>query len=403
MSNKKQLETILFLLQRSQITMFRQIGNKIASFSFSPELVADLEVKDENKLVKSFETFLAEQKVPPSNVVFLLDSSVYFTQQIELYKTLSKGTDSKKEILTDSDKKPEVKEVTQQEEEIDEQQRCFVQSIPFANVYSAVLTLGKEKWIVAMNRDFYEPLLKALTNKKQEVSSILPILVATDVFATGFKPETATAFLRSIDRYKANNLIQLSAKKEETTSVTALPKDESGKKRLLLFSGVFLVLIGILVTVLLMTRTDSVPKRPGPAMPAQPGAAAPDSGTTVTMPVETAHPDQRLSQSTSLETLLSSSGSAELAQLAVEVIDAGGNASGAASLVEQLKRVGFENVSIGPAQSLTTGNMIVSASQEVPVPVLEALEQQLQEWGYSPSFQVSKKQTVAILIRRTNQ
>lgn len=404
MFKKNTKELILVLLQRTQLSIFRSSNGAVTNLAFPPAVVQDLEIKDESAFVTLLRSFITSQKLSNSEVVMILDKSVYFTKLVEEKEKKTETDEKKPEAVKDT---TEAKKSTENEEQKDKvadpeelseaenQRKIFVQSMPFNNIYSHVVIIGKTKTIIALNRELYEPIVKTFNEAGLEVTYIYPILVVADIFAEkGFNQQTAGHLLENRIKYKSQNFLH-SAEKKIDDFKTVLPKEEKGKKRVLLLVVVFMLLLAALAGVWWLSQknqsNDGI-QRQGPAQPAAAGSVATTPEPTTT-PTPTPMP-------ATLEEMLESTVSAELS---VSLINASGATAPATTLEEQLTEVGFSDVSIEETVSQQAGAMNISVSPDVAIALREALLAQLQDWGYTTTFEEAENQSTAIVITVTKQ
>jgi hypothetical protein len=359
-------------------------------------MVQDLEIKDEPAFINALKNFILTQKINHGEVVILLDSSVYFSQVV----TENSNSEESKKAQEENDQKVAVvteatlvdgKKVGEAEAEIEEQRQLFVRSMPFANVYSTVVTIAKAKTIVALNRELYEPIVKLFNESKLEVTHIYPMLVVADVFTTqGFTKAAAEYLLVNREKYKYNNFLQ--SKKDSEIITTVMPTENKDKKRVLLLVILFIVLLASLGVIWWWSQQNAqkdATKRLGPAQPVSGDAVV------IPTPIPSATPQSAVAQVVNLQELLKSS---ESAALSVSIIDASGDEISAQTLQSQLALLGFTNVVIGEKTIQQAGALDVSVQPTVPINLKEALLKELVAVGYSPTFQESETQTHAFVI-----
>lgn len=390
MWDKKNGESIVVLLQRAQLSVFRSSSGKIVSLPFDPAVVQDLEVLNEEVFCKQLSTFLQQQKLTKASVIMLLDTSTYFSQKADLEESSKESKAKAKaepEDQAETEKKLEKISLTT---ELENKKKVFAQSVPFANVFSAVVTIGKEKFFVALNRDFYEPVIKVFSEKDLKVTSILPISVVSPLFGNGgFTAQAALALIKSEDKYNSHDFLENSLKTDAPIVSTALPSDPSDKKRLVLMSVLFLLLIGVLVVVILWSRQRDQ------QLASQPVVVLPVVEQT---PVPTATPQN-------MEIPQTSSQSGELVQdaISVEIIDASGGATSSALLQQQLTEGGYLGVTVTSGQSTITGPVVVSYSQTPPLDSVESVARVLENLGYIIRLEEVEDTNVGVVITLTNQ
>jgi len=388
---KKEVEQYLFLLQRSQLNVFRKSNGKIGTWKFDSKVVDKLEIKDLDLFIKTFTAFLNQMKLSSGEVTLLLDSSIYFTQEIPSNADAKKTADQLENDGDSSaqvDQKRSLSSFEQNEAEM-EAKRKFVQSVPFSNTYSNIIEFNKSKLIIVANRDLYEPIIKVLTEREFRVTHIFPMAVVGEIFDHGgYTPEAALMLLHSIDKYKAGDLMQskMVLDTDPTTSAGDNQKMATGredKKRLYLMLGIFFALLIVLGGVIFWsTRRDQTPPVvPSPAVIEseflQPAAVESDQAP----PVETR---------VDLQAYLTSTESAQENIPALEVrIDYSGDADQQAKKLQAvLGNAGMQNVQVNRLATTTYGPVTIKVSENVPLLLQELLVDELMKLDYQAKVQV---------------
>ncbi|MDQ5951175.1 MAG: hypothetical protein QG639_452 [Patescibacteria group bacterium] len=389
MWDKKSAESVVVLLQRTQLSLFRSSSGKILNLPFDPTIVQDLEVLNEDVFCKQLSVFLQQQKLQKASIILLLDSSIYFSQKVE---PVNPDMELKAKLETDAknialEEKVDKVSLTS---ELENKKKIFAQSVPFANVFSSLIVIGKEKFFVALNRDFYEPVVKIFSEKDLRVVSILPLAVVSPLFGTsGFTPEAATAVIKSVDKLRTHDLLGNSIKTDAPIVSTALPSDPSDKKRLVLMSVLFLVLIGVLVAVILWSRQRDQQLTVPPVM------SPPVIETT---PGPTAPPQEIVDSPVSIQ-------SSQILEdaIPIQIIDASGGATSSALLQQQLTEAGYLGVTVVPGATTITGPVVISYTDTPPLDLVESVANELESLGYNTRLEEVEDADVSLVITLTNQ
>ena len=179
--------------------------------------------------------------------------------------------------------------------------------------------------------------------------------------------------------------------------MTALPQDDSDRKRLVGLAALFVVLIGVLVGLIMWSRQRDL-------------ALTPITAPVVTEPIiATSTPTQtpisllQASSSASLSELLAASSSAglNLSQVSIQIINSSNDPQASDVLTQQLKDAGFANITEGDTQTTLSGSVRVSVLATVPLELREALSTQMDAWGYQTNFQEVQTQQHQIEITLT--
>lgn len=417
MKLNKESEQYLFLLQRSQLSVFRKSTGKIGTWKFDPKIVSRLEIKNEEEFLRTFEAFLAQMKLVSGEVTLLLDNSIYFTQEIKtqsdenkkegnLKANSSTNEDSNKNGNSDNGDEEQVPNADEKAEE-EEQRRKFVQSVPFSNTYSNIVQLGKKKVILVTNRDFYEPIIKKLAEKNYRVTHIFPLAVVGEVFDHGgYTPEAALMLLHSVDKFKSNDLLDkpmLSNQEPHPAPIgpiaTSAPED---KTRLFVMIGAFVILLLILGGVIYWSGQRD--QQASPTAVQQIPVSPIDGPDEQPIPIEETEEEIMVNTTLDLETFLTSTSSAEAnyPQLTVEIQNSTGSDEAVQELRQNLIDSGFETVVLGQDNSTTTGPTLIRVSQNVPVILQELLIDELLRLQYDAKVLSVQESDVDITIVLTS-
>ncbi len=389
--HKKEVEQYLFLLQRSQLSVFRKSNGKIGTWKFDPKVVNKLEILDLEVFTKTLNTFLSQMKLISGEVTILLDSSIYFTQEVqpiskEQQRELSEYKGEKTELGEAAPEKP-ISSFEQNEAEIEEKRR-FVQSVPFSNTYSNIIEFGKKKLILVTNRDLYEPMIKVLADNHFRVTHIFPMAVVGEVFDHGgYTPEAALMLLHSIDKFKSGDLLNSRMISEDQVSSpainnqipTALPED---KKRLYLMLGAFVILLLILGAVVFwsMKRDQKIVITPQTEIVADLPINPEPIESAAVIPLET-----RIDLGTYLQS--TPSANKNLQDLKVSIDYSQEKDEEAQIVQEALKTAGFKEVQVRNLESTTFGPIVIKVSKNVPIILQELLVDELMKLNYQAKVQ----------------
>lgn len=396
MKNKRK-ERLLIFLQRSQMHLYKESSNKVDTWSFDPALINDLEIHDEDKFRLAIDGFVNQQKLNGGEAIVLLDNSVYFTQKIT-QSPEKKTTDKTSETLEIEGDTPGLIEKVNFEEE---EKLKFMHSMPFSNVFATILTVGKEKVIFSLNRDFYEPFIKEFTDRKYEVSYIYPILIVNELFGKeGFSSATAESFIQSADKYKVYNFLQAPLKKEigPTPSSTIMP-DNSERKRLYLLIGAFCFLLLLLGGVILWSRSrDAVPVVTPPVqdIPTTPAVAE-------NTPLPETSPVIATSSADDVITPVVSTESAQFSNLRVALRNATGSVERGEAVEQRLIELGFTATSITSLSQQSADSTVIIVKPSVSNEIRQLLQTELINFGYASTFQESDEVIDDISINLSSQ
>ncbi len=158
------VKTSIIYLQRDKFQLFSPYLGRILEFRFVPEIVRDLDIINEALLDNLVKVFVTNGKIAPSNLIFVLADTAYFTKDI-----LLSGQDQK--VSNTSNAVAVANEVLQKQ--ADE----FIEHVPFDNVVSKTLPLKNGIKVCATNKDFYEAFVIAFEHLGFTTESVIPGLV----------------------------------------------------------------------------------------------------------------------------------------------------------------------------------------------------------------------------------
>lgn len=187
------------------------------AYNFPPNVVANLEVLDREKLELDIKTFIQNNKLSPATLMFVLGHSVIFEKD-----------------FTDGD--PNQQEIAIQK---------FLDNVPFEFTVSKSFPLNKGKKVIAANKDVCKTIKSAFEKEKFIVLHVVPV-IAFGQAVEGFNQNTVTTMMQHFDGVKNYNIL------EENTIVTPSQESKSPQKKhnntiLIALFVVLMIVAGILV------------------------------------------------------------------------------------------------------------------------------------------------------------
>src|SRR5688500_1259149 len=129
MDSSKKPSLILYL-ERARFDLYSEAQNRVYNFDLQP-YVSNLEIVKKAELVTQIGNLVAENKIPPGNIIIVLSENVFFSKGIPTINML--------------------------EDEEDQIQK-FSDSAPFEHVEVKAYPVEGGKLIVAANQDFYKDI-----------------------------------------------------------------------------------------------------------------------------------------------------------------------------------------------------------------------------------------------------
>ena len=246
---KKKKPHLVCYFQRSRLSVFLPDRGEVATLDFPPTILADVTVVDQEQFKKTITKLLAQYNIEPSPVLVVLGKNSCFVTEI--------AADDKRT-----------------NEEVMAELRM---SMPYTNVFVRIIHQGKKKSVLALNREFYEPLLDVFTQQNFEVTTLIPeLILSQSLEETGLTPEAALELAAAVPKLEEFDLLEVVDKPKLITTTAQTPED---KKRTIILVSVFVVLILLLIGVWWWTtRVQPVPVPIVPVIPVtveQPGLASP--------------------------------------------------------------------------------------------------------------------------------
>ncbi|HWY79797.1 MAG TPA: hypothetical protein VNW29_05575 [Candidatus Sulfotelmatobacter sp.] len=360
------VKTGIIYLQKDKFQFYSPYIRSILEFRFVPEIVQDLDIINAELLENLIKVFVANNKIVPSNLVFVLAESAYFIKDFVNPVTHKNPTVASPLLIT--------------KELLLKQADEFIEHVPFDNVVSKTIPIKDGLKVCATNKDFYESVAIAFEHLGFTVESVVPGLVLGN--GLSLRPvldlAMATMILQKINAVRQYNLLgqqvfqpQVKQEMEEVDEVEIerLQTKKSDKKRFYALGGVFISLIFVLVIVYVQSQTPPTP-------PKQPALANTSNPTPqVANPVVLATIIPTVTGSTSASTL-------QTQNLTIQIVDTLNSPSVAQNLLGRLDTYKFKSVNLQTASSIGSSGTLVSfssgISQDVRNIVLEEVKKYVQ-------------------------
>ncbi len=223
---------VLLLLDRSGFILFRGTLTNILKFTFTPEVVSNLDVVNKDLLKNLIVSFIENNKIPASIVIVLLTDAVIYE-----------------------------KNLTNEQSDVQK----FLDSIPFEDVLAKAIKTEKLSLMVGTNRDLVFSVIDPFIKKGFIIEAVVPsFLYGQNINITnGLTVELVKSILKHPELLKSVNLLigqqlirelsgdsSMSAQKENKT-------EEKPKKRQLILIVVF---VALFVVMLIMLFTSGIIK-----------------------------------------------------------------------------------------------------------------------------------------------
>ncbi|MCB9812977.1 MAG: LytR C-terminal domain-containing protein [Pseudomonadales bacterium] len=341
-------------------------------FPLSSDIIKDLTIIDEAKLKKSLESFLSKTQITDNETLIILNKNTYFRTTIE-----------------SPELNPENNKVI-----IDQ----FSDLVPFDDIFVKQFNLHKKLEVVAINREFYEPILSVLQKLKFNITMILPDLVVKDYIGeASCTPEENSALLKVLNKLGQYDLLGSGHILLSKTKIDLAPI-KAENKRLYILVGLFAILIIMLVGVIIFNSNRTY----GPPIIDK---IPPELETIIeTKKPSIASDSSQASNSGELSEGISSSSSAllDLDQYTLRVLN-GSGISGQANVVKSdLQKAGFKNIDIGNAQKISSNKTQILLNPKLPSEVRALLLNVLENFGQEYTIQENSELNYDVVITTTS-
>lgn len=350
---------ILYLL-RDKFQFYSPFLSGILEFKFVPEIISDLDVINKELLENVLSMFITTNKITPSNIVIVLADNVSFIKDIS-------SMNNQPQQNPQQQQNPQ--EVLQNEE------NRFLDHIPFEFVVSKTFPMQTGIRVYAVNQELFTSLKNVFTKQKFVVESVLPGIVFGNNFSSRLvlDQEMIGYFLQNVDSLKQFDLLRAEVHKHveekkveknnnEVSIETVFDLSESeqpktDKKRLVMLSGVFGVLIIILIAVYFMSN-----QQPSQTMKSR---AATPSSTIVAPPNAVSTPASTIiSVSPALSQAMTNS-AVDIRSLTVQIVNASASDQSGVTLRNQLAPYGFKTIEVQRQTNVGLSGVMIAFSSTV--------------------------------------
>jgi len=353
---------VVYLL-KDKFQLYDPNYGRVSEFRFVPTIIRDLDVINSELLENYIKIFIANGKIAPLNLVFVLAESAYFVKDFVI---------PARQKTTPPSAQPEVtKEILQKQ--ADE----FIEHVPFDNVVSKTIPLKDGIKVCAANKDFYESVAIAFEHQGFTVDSVLPGIVLGNGLSLRpvLDPAMANMILQKTNAVKLYNLLNQQVfqplTKQETeeideVEVERLAPKKANKKSIYALAGIAPVLVGLFVVVYMQLTAPPPNWRTHASNQAPPPPANPVQLATI---IPTAPPAISISNSSSS----SSSGQLQTQGLTVQIVNTTESATIAQQLQGNLDTYRFKSVSLQTQSGVESSGSLVSFAPAVSQDVRDAV------------------------------
>lgn len=373
----------LVYLERTGITLYSPTLSDVAKFSFPATMVRDLEIIDLKGWSTELANFLTQLALPVGDVSLIVAQSCYFAQEIISKSTANKSENESATTTSppnQADANPIKSPSNQTLEEV--QRQDFIKTVPFADVFSSIITVNKHRYIIALNREFYDPAVKILEAHHLKVIRIIPDLAVPVISQEGLNYTTGASVLSAVSKNTESNLIVAAASLEIGNLQVAPAKGSPERKRIIAMGVGFGILILIFVILFYRMYAENQASKAKVAAAKQAKQEQMAEAAAQLALSLTPSPTPQLPSNPSATD--SSQVASTAAQLKVVILNGSGQAGQAAIVQSKLTSLGFSQTETGNAATVSSGNTMMVLKPSVAQPLRQLLMTTLTDFGLQP-------------------
>ncbi|MFH1832601.1 MAG: hypothetical protein ABH816_00340 [Candidatus Levyibacteriota bacterium] len=221
--------TAVLYIEGNRVIFYGGNVSQMLSLDIPLEIVSDVEVLDKEKLFSLISAFVQSNKIEASNLLILLSTMVTFEK------------DFQEAVL----------------EDLEEEIQKFIDLVPFQDIDSKKIMIGKKCKIVAINKEFCEAFKNAFERLGFSITAVVPTSVLQETI-----PELSSNLDLNLVLNKVEFIKQFSIlTKQETRKAV---KEETQKKEKSKKTLVLSVVVGLSLVVLIVLIFTNVLARPAP-------------------------------------------------------------------------------------------------------------------------------------------
>lgn len=227
-------ECILYL-DKSRMTFSGSNISTVLVANIPPDILNDLELIDSSKLESFIQSFIAQYKINPNQLIIVLSPQITFDQDFP----------------------------DKQGEHLDKDIQQFLESVPFENVVSKTFRLEKKLKVIATNRDICDLFKNSFERQGFKVWAIVPVSILQEIFFELAKSLDLHIILEKFYALKSYSFLV----DTDEASYNVYNKEANLKKnfRLYILLGFFFTLLFILAIIVYLnffSNSTSSPIKP---------------------------------------------------------------------------------------------------------------------------------------------
>ena len=250
---------VVILIDRSGFTLYQGTLVNIIKFTFTPDIVANLEVISREQFFALVSSFIDKSKIIPSIIIVVLADAIVYEKDLSKVpqKTQPVGPNT-----ASSSSSQKILDLANREQESKAEIQNFLQNIPFEDILAKIIKIQTTTRLVAVNKDLIFSTTEPFVKKGFLIEAIIPAFMygPSANLANGLTLNIAQLILRKQEVLKIANLLV----DQEQTIISQNPhetekdkEERSGKskknRRQLILIGIFVILFIILGIMFIMS------------------------------------------------------------------------------------------------------------------------------------------------------
>ena len=219
---KNNSKFVVFLERQKLIIAGTQLATPLI-LEFPSNIVSDIDINDLEAFNFLMVNFFDQSKIIPSEVLLVISPEVYYEKNIALPP-----------------------DPVERQKIID----IFLDTIPYKNLIYKDYPSGAESRIIALNKNFYEPIVKFIEKSSFNITAILPAFVLDSFHLTigDHLPKEIKEIYQKYKQLEQYSLISSQDIDKISTTVVNHPKEDNSRAVILLiiFSILFVILLGFI-------------------------------------------------------------------------------------------------------------------------------------------------------------
>lgn len=219
----------LIFLDKNGFYFFEVGLPNVITLAFSEGSVKDMDVISGSTLEEQIKSFIEQYHIAPASITMVISPNITFEKDF-----------------------PEAPV-----EELSEQIKKFVDTVPFERVLSKKYTIDKGVKVIGCNEDLYLELKQSFEKNGFSIDNIIPyqVLGVDQPLIQNLTTDNASQFLKRVGNLRQITMLDIEKVKGQIDRSNIVEgKEEKPKKnntRIYVMAGFFVVLIGILAFMLL--------------------------------------------------------------------------------------------------------------------------------------------------------